>query len=71
MFDKVLDDLKVCELDLQEIVNDKDTDVWVSHMLRSVIYRIQDAQKNLCSIADDYVRKDDDDDDDDGILWWK
>ena len=63
MFDKVLDDLKDCEYDLQEIVNDKDTDVWVSHMLRAVIYRMQDAQKNLRSIADDYVRKDDDDDD--------
>ena len=63
MFDKVLDDLKDCEYDLQEIVNDKDADVWVSHMLRAVIYRIQDAQKNLRSIANDYVRKDDDDDD--------
>lgn len=69
MFDKVLDDLKVCELDLQMIADDKDTDIGVSFMLRSIIYRIQDAQKNLCSIADDCVRKDDDDDD--GIIWWK
>jgi hypothetical protein len=54
MFDKVLYDLKECEYDLQEIVNDKDTDVWVSHMLRCVIYRIQDTQKNIREIADDY-----------------
>ena len=69
MFDKVLDDLKDCERDLQEIADDKDTDVGVSLMLRSVIYTIQKTQKNLRSIADDYVRKDDDDDD--GIIWWK
>ena len=65
MFDKVLDDLKDCERDLQEIADDKDTDVGVSLMLRSVIYTIQKTQKNLCSIADDYVRKDDD-----GIMIW-
>lgn len=62
MFDKVLDDLKICELDLQMIADDKDTDVGVSFMLRSIIYRMQDAQKNLCSIADDCTRNDDDDD---------
>ena len=67
MFDKVLDDLKDCERDLQMIADDKDTDVGVSFMLRSIIYRLLDAQKNLCSIADDCVRKDDDDD---GFMIW-
>ena len=62
MFDTVLDDLKICELDLQMIADDKETDIGVSFMLRSVIYRIQDAQKNLCSFADDCTRNDDDDD---------
>ena len=63
MFDKVLDELKDCERCLQEIADDKDIDVGLSFMLRSIIYRMQDAQKNLCSIADDCVRKDDDEDD--------
>jgi hypothetical protein len=61
MFDKVLDDLKDCERDLQMIADDKDIDVGVSFMLRSIIYRMQDAQKNLCSIADDCESNDDDD----------
>ena len=61
MFDKVLDDLKDCERDLQEIVDDKDTDVGVSLMLRSVIYTIQKTQKNIREISDDCVRNDDDD----------
>ena len=61
MFDKVLDDLKDCERDLQMIADDKDTDVGVSFMLSSIIYRIQDAQKNLSSIADDCESNDDDD----------
>ena len=62
MFDKILDDLKDCERDLQEIVDDKDTDVGVSLMLRSVIYTIQKTQKNIREITDDCLRKDDDDD---------
>ena len=40
MFDKVLDDLKVCEFDLQMIADDKDTDIGVSFMLRSIIYSV-------------------------------
>ena len=62
MFVKILDDLKDCERDLQEIVDDKDTDAGVSLMLRSVIYTIQKTQKNIREITDDCVRKDDDDD---------
>lgn len=62
MFDKVLDDLKDCERDLQEIVDDKDTEEWVSLMLRSAIYTIQKTQKNIREISDDCVRKDGDDD---------
>jgi 3-phenylpropionate/cinnamic acid dioxygenase small subunit len=61
MFDKVLDDLKDCERDLQEIVDDKETEEWVSLMLRSVIYTIQKTQKNIREITDDCVRNDDDD----------
>jgi 3-phenylpropionate/cinnamic acid dioxygenase small subunit len=68
MFDKVLDDLKDCERDLQEIVDDKEIEEWVSFMLRSVIYTIQKTQKNIREITDDCVRKDDDDDD--GIIIW-
>ena len=62
MFDKVLDDLKDCERDLQMLVDDKEVDSWVSWMLRSVIYKIQDTHKNLSSIADDCESNDDDDD---------
>jgi hypothetical protein len=62
MFDKVLDDLKDCERDLQMLADDKEIDSWVSWMLRSVIYKIQDTHKNLCSIADDCESNDDDDD---------
>lgn len=61
MFDKVLDDLKDCERDLQMLVDDKEVDSWVSLMLRSVIYKIQDTHKNLSSIADDCESNDDDD----------
>lgn len=62
MFDKVLDDLKDCERDLQMLADDAEADVGLKFMLRSIIYKIQDAHKNLCSIADNCVRKDDDDD---------
>jgi hypothetical protein len=54
MFDKVLDDLKDCERDLRMIAEDSEADAWVSCMLRSIIYRIQNTQKNLWSIADNY-----------------
>lgn len=62
MFDKVLDDLKDCERCLQEIADDKDIDVGLSFMLRSIIYTIQKTQKNIREITDDCVRNDDDDD---------
>lgn len=54
MFNKVLDDLKDCERDLQMLRDDSAVDSWISYMLRSIIYKIQDTQKNLCSIADSY-----------------
>jgi hypothetical protein len=54
MFDKVLDDLKDCERDLQMLRDDSEVDSWISWTLRSIIYKLQDAQKNLCSIADSY-----------------
>ena len=52
MFDKVLHDLKNCERDLQMITNEDITDVWVSYKLRSIMYIIEDTQKNLREIAD-------------------
>lgn len=52
MFEKVLDDLKDCERDLQMIA-DVEKDGLISNMLRSIIYTIKDTQKNICSIADD------------------
>lgn len=53
MFEKVLDDLKDCERDLQMIADDVETDGWIANMLRSIIYTIENTQKNICSIADD------------------
>lgn len=53
MFDEVLDDLKDCERDLQMLRDDSEVDSWISFTLRCIIYKLQDAQKNLCSIADD------------------
>lgn len=61
MFDKVLDDLKDCERDLQMLKDDSEVDSWISWTLRSIIYKLQDAQKNLSSIADDCESNDDDD----------
>lgn len=52
MIKRILDDLKDCERDLQMIAN-VETDGLISEMLRSIIYTIEDTQKNLCSIADD------------------
>lgn len=54
MFNRVLNDLKNCERDLQMIADDKATDIWVSLKIRNIIYTIEDTQKNLCSIADSY-----------------
>lgn len=53
MFEKVLDDLKDCERDLQMIADDVETDGWIANMLRSIIYTIENTQKNICSISDD------------------
>ena len=52
MFERVLDDLKDCERDLQMIAA-VETDGLISNMLHSIIYTIEDIQKNLCSNADD------------------
>ena len=54
MFDKVIDDLKDCERDLQMLRDNSEVDSWIYYTLRSIIYKIQDAQKNLWSIADSY-----------------
>ena len=53
MFNKVLDDLKDCECDLRTLSVDSKVDSWICYTLRSIIYKIQNAQKNLCSIAND------------------
>lgn len=52
MFDKILYDLKDCECVLQKLADDTEVEAWISCTLRSIIYKIQDTQKNLCSIAD-------------------
>jgi hypothetical protein len=41
--------------------DDSEVDSWISYTLRYIIYKLQDAQKNLRSIADDCERNDDDD----------